>query len=128
MASTCQWMVEPLPACSEVVIPAQAGMQRSCVSTVQFFTGDKGVFQQAGPGHGADSTRYRGNPGGTFGSCFKVHVTPQASVFHAVDADINDNGSGFDPLALDQAGLAHRHNHQVGTAYMLFQVIGKPVG
>src|SRR5690554_546256 len=96
-------------------------------SVVQFLAGDEGILQQAGPGHGADATGDRGDPCGPFRRAFEVHVALQASVFHAVDAHVDNDGSGLDPLALDQAGLTHGDHHQIRAAYVLFQITGEAV-
>ena len=124
--SICRWTAG-LPPVSDPTRGSQSLWLPWLCSVVQFFASGQGIFQQTGPGHGADTTGNRGDPGCPFGGGFKIHIATQAAIFHAVDTHVDDDGAGLDPLTLDQTGLADGNHDQIGAAYMLFQIMGEAV-
>ena len=46
----------------------------------------------------------------------ELDVADELAVSDAVDADVDHDGAGLDPLAADQPGLADRRDHDVGAA------------
>ena len=59
--------------------------------------GIKCVLQQAGHRHGADSSRYGGDPAGIFGSAFEFYVATKFTVFEPINANVNYGCARFDP-------------------------------
>ena len=89
--------------------------------------GGQGVLQQAGDGHRPDAARHRGYGGRDcrlrFGEIHVAHKPRLARrrlfrVFrgHAVDADVDHHGAGFDPVRLDHFGAADGGDQDVRLA------------
>ncbi len=58
---------------------------------------------------------------------FKVHVTNQLAVRHAVNAYINNDGTVFNPFAFYNAWLANSDHDNVGLANMAGCILGEAV-
>src|SRR5258708_14851840 len=84
------------------------------------------VFEQAGDGHRTDSARYGGDCGGALGSFVERDVADQPRLAirtgGAVDADIDDDGTGTDPIAANHLRPADRHDQPVGAAAQAPQI------
>src|SRR3990172_7824420 len=67
---------------------------------VAILRGLQRVEQERGHSHRSDAARYRRDPSGALLGSFKFHIADQFSVGPPVDADVDDNGAGLDPVAL----------------------------
>ena len=94
----------------------------------------EGVFHEHGDGHGADSAGDRGDGGAVGGDFWVGHVSdePGAGFFRgvrdAVDADIDDDGTGLDPICLYHFRAAYGGDEYIGTAANGGEVCGAGVG
>lgn len=73
------------------------------------------VDQELGDGHGADAAGDRGHGRGHAREPFVIAVSDQTG-FGAVDADVDDHGSGLDHVGRDELGDAHGGQDDVRAA------------
>ena len=84
--------------------------------------GRQRVLEQAGDGHRADAAGDRGDCISGRGGTVKIDVADEPPFRGAVggrqsvDADIDDNRAGLDPVALDHFGAADRRDDNIGAA------------
>jgi len=94
----------------------------------------EGVFHEHGDGHGSDAAR-NGCDGAAFGGyAGEIDIAGEAvarffaGVFDAVDADIDDDDTVFDPIGLDHIGAAYGGDEDIGTAADGGEVFGSRMG
>jgi len=82
------------------------------------FGGFDGVPEEHGDSEGADATRDGGEPAGDFVYGIEINVADglffAGGVFDSGDADIDDDGAGFDHIGFDEAGDAGGGDEDVG--------------
>ena len=94
----------------------------------------EGVFHEHGNGHGADAAGDGGNGGGVGGGFVEGDVAGEAEaglfggIRYAVDANVDDDGSGFDPFTTDHFGAADGGDENVGAAADGGEILGARVG
>ena len=72
------------------------------------------ILNQHGNGHGTNSTGDGGNLGSNLDSRAVLNITNKSftglfgGIGNVVDTDINDNGTGLEPLTLDKFGDTNR--------------------
>ncbi len=94
------------------------------IDSVDEFGGAEGVSEEHGDGHGADAAGDGGDAGGDFGDFFEVDVADGffgdlaegVGDSDAVDADVDDDGTGFDVVGSQQVWLADGDDDDVGAA------------
>lgn len=84
------------------------------------------VGEEHGDGHGADAAGYGSDVGGDFRDIVEVDVAGQrVRGGRAADADIDDDGAGFDHIGLDEVGVAEGSDEDVGGSTMFVKVFGE---
>src|SRR5690625_1627403 len=56
------------------------------------------IREQHRDGHRPDAARHRSDMTGHVPDCIEVDVTHQTAVVQSVDADVDDDGAGLDPV------------------------------
>lgn len=85
------------------------------------------VLKEHGNSHWANSSGDGGNLGGNLDGRLKVNVSDETlarllgGIGNVVGANVNDDGSGLEPLALDKVGLANGRDDNVGLSENVFE-------
>ena len=96
--------------------------EKPTVALVLSGGGAKGIAQQGGHRHGADTAGNRSEQSCALLSSSEVNVADQASVIETGDADINHNSALLDPIALDQSGFSYGHAKHVRIADIFLEI------
>ena len=93
--------------------------------------GGVGILQQAGDGHGADAAGNRGDRAGDLGRLIEGDIADKfglvGSALDPVDADIDDRGAGFDPIAVHHFGPSGGDHQDIGGAAFIGEIAGARV-
>ena len=85
-------------------------------------------FKQAGDRHRPDAAGDRRDRARHRGRLGKGHIADELALAvrldDAVDADIDHDGAGLDPVALHELGLTDCRHHEVGAAHHVGKVLG----
>ena len=97
-----------------------------CIENFRLAAVCKGAFErllhECDDGHGADATGDGGDVGGALCCGFEIDIAVDDAIGCFGESAVDDDGSGFNPIAFDELGGSSGDDEEIGASDVLGQI------